>query len=90
HLTAPSAVHLTTCFSPDSQQHGFSVQASSPLSPPQRFGVFELSILYHDTTFTVNHQLQIFQKIATRRFSQENSAIKHKNPPAADSAAGGL
>ena len=39
-LTAPSAVHLTTCFSPDSQHHGFSVEASLPLSPHQRFGVF--------------------------------------------------
>lgn len=27
HLTAPSAVHLTICFSPDSQLYGFSVQA---------------------------------------------------------------
>ena len=25
HLTAPSAVHLTTCFLPDSQHHRFSV-----------------------------------------------------------------
>ena len=31
HLTAPSAVHLTTCFLPDSQQHRLSVKAS--LSP---------------------------------------------------------
>ena len=36
-LTAPSAVHLTTCFSPDSQQHRLSVKASLPLSPLQRF-----------------------------------------------------
>lgn len=27
HLTAPSAVHLMTCFSPDSQQRGLSVEA---------------------------------------------------------------
>ena len=37
HLTAPSAVHLTTCFSPDSQHHRLSVKASLPLSPHQRF-----------------------------------------------------
>ena len=36
-LTAPSAVHLTTCFSPDSHLHGLSVKASLPLSPLQRF-----------------------------------------------------
>ena len=34
---APSAVHLTNSFSPISQQRGLSVQASSPLSPHQRF-----------------------------------------------------
>ena len=45
-LTTPSAVHLTTCFSPDSQQHGISVQASSPLSPPQRFNLFKYSVVY--------------------------------------------
>ena len=33
HLTAPSAVHLTTCFLPDSQQHRLSVKASLSLSP---------------------------------------------------------
>ena len=38
-LTTPSAVHLTTCFLPDSQQHGLSGKASSPLSPLQRFFV---------------------------------------------------
>ena len=36
HLTAPSAVHLTTCFLPHSQQRGLSVKASLPLSPLQR------------------------------------------------------
>ena len=40
HLTAPSAVHLTTCFSPDSQHHRLSVEASLPLSPLQRFELF--------------------------------------------------
>ena len=39
HLTAPFAVHLTTCFSPDSQHHRLSVKASLPLSPLQRFDV---------------------------------------------------
>ena len=37
HLTAPSTVHLTTCFLPGSQHHRFSVKASLPLSPFQRF-----------------------------------------------------
>ena len=39
HLTAPSAVHLTTCFSPGSQLPRLSVKASLPLSPLQRFDV---------------------------------------------------
>ena len=44
-LTTPSAVHLTTCFLPDSQQHGLSGKASSPLSPLQRFSCCVL--VYH-------------------------------------------
>ena len=36
-LTAPSAVHLTTCFPPGSQPSGLSVGASLPLSPLHRF-----------------------------------------------------
>ena len=47
HFTAPSAVHLTTCFLPDSQHHRLSVKASLPLSPLQRFNILNLSILYH-------------------------------------------
>ena len=46
HLTAPSAVHLTTCFLPDSQHHRFSVKASLPLSPLQRFEVLNYLLLY--------------------------------------------
>ena len=46
-LTTPSAVHLTTCFLPDSQQHGLSGKASSPLSPLQRFSV----VLWYTTFF---------------------------------------
>ena len=38
-LTAPSAVHLTMCFLPDSQLRRLSVKASLPLSPLQRFRV---------------------------------------------------
>ena len=45
HLTAPSAVHLTTCFLPDSQHHRLSVKASLPLSPLQRFEI--LNLLYY-------------------------------------------
>ncbi len=37
HLTAPSAVHLTICFLPDSHHRRLSVKASLPLSPHQRF-----------------------------------------------------
>ena len=46
HLTAPSAVHLTTCFLPDSQQHRFSVKALLPLSPLQQFEVLNYILLY--------------------------------------------
>ena len=45
-LTAPSAVHLMTCFSPDSQHRGLSVEALSPLSPLQRFYI-NIALLYH-------------------------------------------
>ena len=51
HLTAPSAVHLTTCFLPDSQHHRLSVRASLPLSPPHRFSV--LNGLWYSTTTSV-------------------------------------
>ena len=47
HLTAPSAVHLTTCFLPDSQQHRLSVKASLSLSPLQRFELLNLDELQH-------------------------------------------
>ena len=50
-FTAPSAAHLTTCFSPDSQQHRLSVKASSPLSPLQRFEVF--GFLHYSTVKAV-------------------------------------
>ena len=43
-LTAPSAVHLTTCFLPDSQHHRLSVKALLPLSPLQRFDLLNLHI----------------------------------------------
>lgn len=46
-LTSPSAVHLTVCFLPGSQQRGLSVKASLPLSPLQRFLLFRYFILYH-------------------------------------------
>ena len=47
HLTAPSAVHLTTCFLPASQHRRLSVKASLPLSPLQRFEISNFSPLYH-------------------------------------------
>ena len=46
-MTAPSAVHLTNCFSPDSQHHRLSVEASLPLSPLQRFSL--LNYLHYIT-----------------------------------------
>lgn len=63
-LTAPSAVHLTTCFSPDSQRHRLSVKASLSLSPLQRF---KYDFLY---TIPVSHALvngfkKIFPKNVT-------------------------
>ena len=45
HLTAPSAVHLTTCFLPDFQLRRLSVKASLPLSPSQRFKIFIFCII---------------------------------------------
>ncbi len=47
HFTAPSAVHLTICFLPDSQHRRLSVKASLPLSPPQRFAILNYFIIYH-------------------------------------------
>ncbi len=50
-LTAPSAVHLTICFAPGSQHPGFSVGASLPLSPLQRFKLLNLKKEYHTFFF---------------------------------------
>ena len=41
-LTAPSAVHLTMCFLPDSHPRRLSVKASLPLSPLQRFSLYAI------------------------------------------------
>lgn len=51
HFTAPSAVHLTICFVPGSQHPGFSVGASLPLSPLQRFNLLNLKKEYHTFFF---------------------------------------
>ena len=51
HFTAPSAVHLTICFAPGSQHPGFSVRASLPLSPLQRFKLLNLKKEYHTFFF---------------------------------------
>ena len=58
-LTAPSTVHLTTCFLPDSQHHRFSVKASLPLSPSQRFMNIQFFTLYH-YRFTLSIGFQCF------------------------------
>ena len=42
-LTAPSAVHLPTCFLPDSHHRGLSVKSWSALSPHQRFDYHKYS-----------------------------------------------
>lgn len=47
HLTAPSVVHLTTCFSSGSQHPGLSVKAWLPLSPLQRFRILNFLSLYY-------------------------------------------
>ena len=47
HLTAPSAVHLTACFSPDSHPRRLSVEASLQLSPHQRFKWIIYSAVFH-------------------------------------------
>ena len=54
-LTAPSAVHLMTCFPPDSQRRRLSVGASSPLSPLQRF----------DFIFCFSHATTYFLSLST-------------------------
>ena len=46
HLTAPSAVHLTTCFLFGSQHPELSVKASLPLSPLQRFDYLVFYIIF--------------------------------------------
>lgn len=61
HLTAPSAVHLTTCFLPDSQHRRLSVKASLPLSPLQRFGLLNLTIIISLKYLIVNRFLKIFK-----------------------------
>ena len=53
HFLAPSAAHLTTCFSPDSQHPRLSVEASLPLSPLQRFHLLNC---VHCTTGLWNSQ----------------------------------
>ena len=45
-FTAPSAAHLTNCFSPGSQHPGFSVQAYPPLLPLHRFKLIEVFNLH--------------------------------------------
>lgn len=64
-LTAPSAVHLTTCFSPDSHQRRLSVKASLPLSPLQRFGVLNWFGFYHQNFLLsiVNYKKIIEKKV---------------------------
>ena len=47
HLTAPSVVHLTSCFSSGSQHPGLSVEAFLPLYPLQRFSVWNCYEYYH-------------------------------------------
>ena len=53
HLTAPSAVHLTTCFSFGSQPPELSVKALLPLSPLHRFKLLNFIECYH-TIFSVS------------------------------------
>ena len=63
HLTAPSAVHLTICFVPGSQHPGFSVGASLPLSPLQRFNLLNLKKEYHTKKSKSTIFLNIYDNI---------------------------
>lgn len=54
HLTAPSAVHLTVRFLPAFQHRGLSGRAWPPLSPLQRFGVYEFTIIILHAKLSVN------------------------------------
>ena len=65
HLTAPSAVHLTTCFLPDSQHRRLSVKASLPLSPLQRFKYSIIHIIRR-TICCVNIKNENFQLFGCR------------------------
>ena len=58
-LTAPSAVHLTTCFSPESQHLRLSVKASLPLSPHHRFFSVAIQFMVFISLlfYFVNHKL---------------------------------
>ena len=53
-LTAPSAVHLTVRFLPAFQRRGLSGRAWPPLSPLQRFGVYEFTIIILHAKLSVN------------------------------------
>ena len=73
HLTAPSAVHLTTCFLPDSQHHRFSVKASLPLSPLQRFEVLNYLLIYSRLpalSIGIYRLLQIFHTLLCEVLNQ--------------------
>ncbi|MEE0511069.1 MAG: hypothetical protein UDG94_07560, partial [Peptococcaceae bacterium] len=68
---------------PDSQQHGFSVQASSPLSPLQRFGVLKFSILYHEKPSIVNVKFSFYynklqQHITDRKILPTKNRQSHQ------------
>ncbi len=54
HLTAPSVVHLTICFLPDSQHHRLSVKALLPLSPLQQFSIIKLIFIISPLYAIVN------------------------------------
>ena len=74
HLTAPSAVHLTTCFLPDSQHRRLSVKALLPLSPLHRFSV--LNYQYNTTDFFCCQQF--LKKFLIKSLKNPNGKHAHK------------
>ena len=75
-LTVPSAVHLTTCFSPDSQHHRLSVKASLPLSPLQQFDkLYVIKSDYRTNIFIC--QVIFFMQIYPKQFLQNTCVSVH-------------
>ena len=80
-LTAPSAVHLTMCFLPDSQLRRLSVKASLPLSPLQRFRVCDcLTVADYSSAPAVCQQLFYGVSVTVEFSISASSAASGSSP----------